>query len=215
APDQPVDTELGPGVAVRVTAVPAGYFPANGPGAGAAVMDPSPIGVSTSAYCAVKVAVTFLGALIGTVQVATVPEHAPDQPVNTELGPGVAVRVTAVPAGYFPASGPGAGTAAMEPSPTIVSASAYCAVKVAVTLLAASIVTLQVATVPEHAPDQLVNAELDPGVAVRVTSVPAGYFPASGPGSGTAAMEPSPIGVSTSAYCAVKVAVTLVAASIV
>src|SRR5439155_5320107 len=185
APDQLLNAELPPGVAVRVTSVPAGYFPASGPGAGTAAMEPSPIGVSTSAYCAVKVAVTLLAASIVTLQVATVPEHAPDQLANTELDPGVAVRVTSVPVGYFPASGPGAGAAAMVPSPSVVSASAYCAVKVAVTLLAASIVTLQVATVPEHAPDQLVNAELHPGVAVRVTSVPAGYFPASGPGSGT------------------------------
>src|SRR5881409_3351985 len=164
-------------------------------------MEPSPIGVSTSAYCAVKVAVTLVAASIVTLQVATVmPEHAPDQLLNAELPPGVAVRVTSVPAGYFPASGPGAGTAAMEPSPIGVSTSAYCAVKVAVTLLAASIVTLQVATVPEHAPDQLVNTELDPGVAVRVTSVPVGYFPASGPGAGAAAMVPSPSVVSASAY---------------
>src|SRR5207249_4686769 len=173
--------------------------PASGPGAGAAAMVPSPSVVSASAYCAVKVAVTLLAASIVTLQVATVPEHAPDQLVNAELDPGVAVRVTSVPAGYFPASGPGSGTAAMEPSPIGVSTSAYCAVKVAVTLVAASIVTLQVATVmPEHAQELLLNADLPPGVAGRASSVPAGYFAAGGAGAGTAAPAPSPIAVTTS-----------------
>ncbi len=47
------------------------------------------------------------------------------------------------------------------------------AAKVAVALLAASIVTWHVVAVPEHAPDQPVNVELVSAAALRVTTVPA------------------------------------------
>jgi hypothetical protein len=39
------------------------------------------------------------------VHVREVPEHAPDQPENTEPQPGVAVRVAAVPAGKLDPDG--------------------------------------------------------------------------------------------------------------
>jgi hypothetical protein len=42
-------------------------------------------------------AVTDRAVVIDTVQVEAVPEHEPLHPVNTELSPGVAVRVTDAP----------------------------------------------------------------------------------------------------------------------
>src|SRR5262245_58495676 len=194
--------------------VPAPYVPPTGCGLAVIVPEPTVVKVNTSCFN-VKVAVTLLAASIVTLQLVALPEHVPAQLLNTEFGPGVAVRVTSEPAGYFPANGPGVGMAAMDPFPMAVSTSAYWAVNVAVTLLAASIVTLQLVVLPEHAPAQPVNTELGPGAAVRVTSVPAGYFPGSGPGVGTAAMDPSPSAVSANAYCAVKVALTFLAAFIV
>jgi hypothetical protein len=89
---------------------------------------------------------------------------------------GTGVRVTTVPALYLPATGAvwamiaalpaagkGAGRGVIVPIPTVVNVSVNCAgggggvVKVAVTLLVASIVTLQVALLPEQAPDQPPN----------------------------------------------------------
>jgi hypothetical protein len=59
------------------------------------------------------------------------------------------------------------------PDPTVVRVSANCVtVKVAVTLLAASIVTLH-APLPVQAPDQPLNWKFAAGVAVNVTTVPA------------------------------------------
>jgi hypothetical protein len=50
--------------------------------------------------CAVNVAVTLRAAVMLTVQVALVPEHAPLQPVKVAPGAGAAVRVTEVPDEY-------------------------------------------------------------------------------------------------------------------
>jgi hypothetical protein len=59
-----------------------------------------------------------------------------------------------------------------EPVPFIDKLSEYClSVKVAVTLLAASIVTLH-APAPVQAPDHPVNRELAAGVAVSETTTP-------------------------------------------
>src|SRR6266436_4145929 len=117
----------------------------------------------------------------------------------------MAVTVTTVPTAYVPPAG--VGWAAIDPPPTVVRNSVYCAVKVAVTLLAASIVTTQVTLLPEQSPAQPVNRKPGSGVAVRVTLVPAAYFPAVGCRSGV--IEPPPSVVSNSVYCAVKLAVTL------
>ena len=64
------------------------------------------------------------------------------------------------------------------------------AAKVAVTLLAASIVTLQ-APVPEQAPDQPPNCEPEAGVAVRDTTVRAAYVPLTGAGLAVIVPEPT------------------------
>jgi hypothetical protein len=45
-----------------------------------------------------NVAVVLRLEFMVTVHVVDVPEHAPDQPANVEVEPGVAVRVTDVPA---------------------------------------------------------------------------------------------------------------------
>jgi len=47
--------------------------------------------------CNVKVAVTFLAAVIDTVHVVPVPEHAPDQPEKEAPVPGCSVNTTVVP----------------------------------------------------------------------------------------------------------------------
>src|SRR5215471_20995974 len=107
----------------------------------------------------VKVAVTFLDAFISTLQ-APFPVQAPDHARNLAPTPGFGVRPTRMPVLYRP---PGAvGWAPIVPSPTVDNVRVYSAggggatVKVAVTLLAAFIVTLQ-APVPVQAPDQPLN----------------------------------------------------------
>src|SRR5207302_64677 len=187
--DQPVNCEPAAGVAVRVTLVPSAYFPAVA--VGAAVIEPTPVPVVVNVSvncCAVKVAVDPEMPAVVAVGGVTRAAESPDQPVNGEPGAGVAVRVTLVPSAYLPAVG--VGTGVIEPAPIVVSHSVYCAVKVAVTVLAASIVTLQGLPLPEQAPDQLVNSDPGPGVAVRVTTVPAVYVPPTG--NGWALIDPSP-----------------------
>src|SRR5207249_9965295 len=131
--------------ALRVAVAPSADCSAYAVGRG--VIEPAPIVVSQRVYCAVKVAVTLLIPAIFTVQGLTLPEQSPDQPVNSDPGPGVAVRVTLVPSAYLPAVG--VGTGVIEPAPIVVSHSVYCAVKVAVTVLAASIVTSQGLPLPD------------------------------------------------------------------
>ena len=122
----------------------------------------------------IKIAVTLLATFIVTTQ-GPVPVQAPDQPANFEaaadtavrakvvvadvvtVDDGVAVSVTTVPKPYIPPV-VGPGLAVIKPSPTVVRVSTNCSwVKVAVALLAASIVTLHVGAVPEQAPDQPAN----------------------------------------------------------
>ena len=62
--------------------------------------------------------------------------------------------------------------------------------KVAVALLAAFIVTLQLALLPEQAPDHALNLKPAPGLAVRPTTVPALYLPPTE--LGRAPIEPVP-----------------------
>ena len=126
-----------------------------------------------------KLAPTLLVAFIVTVQLASVPLHAPDQPVKAAPDVGVAVSVTLAfrdalrvqVVAPFPQS--------MLPPVTFpgpVTATVSDAVageppeKVAPTDFALVIETLHVEVVPVHAPVQPVNVAPDAGVAVSVTS---------------------------------------------
>jgi hypothetical protein len=184
APLQPVKVAPAAGVAVSVTAAPAAndaeqvvpqLMPA---GALVTVPDPAPARLTLRAKdCRAKVAVAELAAFIVTVH-APVPVHAPLQPVKVAPAAGVAVRVTAVPPlkdaeqvvpQLIPA---GALVTVPEPAPARLTVSANdCRAKVAVTELAAFIVTVH-APVPVHAPLQPVNVAPAAGVAVSVTAVP-------------------------------------------
>src|SRR5262245_50368600 len=148
-------------------------------GAVVTVPEPAPARFTVSAKdCTPKVAVTDAAALMVTVQVP-VPVQAPLQPVKVAPAAGVAVSVTAVPLlkaaehvapPLMPAGGLVLGP---DPAPARLTVRAKdCAPKVAVTELAALIVTVQV-PVPEHPPpDQPVNVPPAAGAAVRVTTVP-------------------------------------------
>ena len=94
-----------------------------------------------------------------------------------------------------------------------------CCVKVAVTLLAASIVTLH-APAPLHAPLQLVNVEKAAGVGVSVTTTPLLYVAQPAPQlipAGALPIVPLPVPAVDVVRLNVgtKFAVTLLAASIV
>jgi len=125
------------------------------------------------------VAVTDAAPLIVTVQVPVPVQPPPLQPVKVEPAAGVAVSVTAVPLAnedehVAPQEMP-AGTLVTVPLPApaldTVSAKDDC-MKVAVTEVAALIVTVQV-PVPVHpAPLQPVNVEPAAAAAVNVTTVP-------------------------------------------
>ena len=123
-------------------------------------------------------AVTELAAFNVTMH-APAPVHAPLQPVKVAPAAGVAVSVTAVPAAndaeqVVPQLMP-AGALVTVPGPAparlTVSAKDWRA-KLAVTDVAAFIVTVQV-PVPEHPPPvQPVNVAPADGVAVSVTALP-------------------------------------------
>ena len=102
----------------------------------------------------------------------------PLQPVKAELVAGVAVRVTLVPNSKLalqaaPQSTPaGVEVTVPAPVPLFATVSAkFCGVKLAVTVLTASIVTVQ-AAVPAQAPLQPVKVDPVPAAAVMVTLVP-------------------------------------------
>src|SRR5262249_35879281 len=107
----------------------------------------------------VKVAVTFLDAFISTLQ-APFPVQAPDHAWNLAPTPGFGVRPTMVPVFYCPPRSVGGSPMAPPPPGDNVSVTGAggggASVKVAVTLLAAFIVTPQ-APVPVQAPDQPLN----------------------------------------------------------
>src|SRR5262245_57374170 len=185
-PLQPVKVERAAGVAVSVTAVPlaneAEHVAPHVTPAGALVMVPLPapllLTVSAKLWTA-KVAVTDCAALIVTAQEPVPVQPPPLQPVKVEPAAGVAVRVTTVPVvkevehvapHVMPA---GALVTVPLPAPAFVTVSAKddC-MKVAVTEVAALIVTVQV-PVPEHPPPlQPVNVEPAAAAAVSVTDVP-------------------------------------------
>lgn len=124
-----------------------------------------------------KVAVTTLAALTLTVH-APVPEQAPDQPANVELAAGAAERLTLLPGAKValqvePQLIP-AGLLVIRPDPGPVTETDKepGAAKAAPTVVSAFSTTVHL-PVPEHAPDQPENAELEAGAAVSVTEVPA------------------------------------------
>jgi len=128
--------------------------------------------------CTVKDAVTDLAAVMDTVQVP-VPEHAPLQPVKVEPPAGLAVKVTDVPELYEAEQvAPQLIPAGLEvtvplPVPDLPTDRVNaCTAKLAVTEVAAFMVTEQV-PVPEQ-PPPLQPVKLDPpaGDAVSVTTVP-------------------------------------------
>src|SRR5258706_3908322 len=192
APVQPVKVEPAVGVGVSVTIVPwlklalqvaPQLMPA---GVLATVPVPVPLRVTLSANGGggagplLKFAVAVTAELIVRLQLP-VPEQAPLQPVKVEPAFGVAMRVMTVFARRsekqaLPQSNP-AGFEVTRPAPVpalvIVSDGVppVDAAKVAVTLLAALRVTLQL-PVPEHAPLQPGKVEPPLGVAVSDTTVP-------------------------------------------
>jgi len=126
-----------------------------------------------------KVAVTEVAAFIVTLQVPVPVQPPPLQPVNVEPAAGAAVRVTTVPVvkeveQVAPQEMP-AGTLVTAPLPppdlVTVRAKDDC-MKVAVTEVAAFIVTLQVPVPVQPPPLQPVKVEPAPGAAVSVTTVP-------------------------------------------
>ena len=139
------------------------------------------------AVAGAKFAVTLRAAVMARVQVVAVPVQAPLQPVKAEPAAGVAVSVTFVPllklAEQLAAETPAAvGVAQLMPAglddtvpaPVVVPRLEVtvrvwgASVKVAVTLRAALIATVQL-PVPVHAPPQPEKVEPAPGVAVSVT----------------------------------------------
>src|SRR5215831_3319694 len=186
-PLQPENVEPAAGVAVRVTAVPVvkdveHVVPQEIP-VGALVTVPVPVPalvtVSAKDDCT-KLAVTEVAAFTVTVQELVPVQPPPLQPENVEPAAGVAVNVTAVPLAngaeqVVPQETPvGALVTVPDPVPALLTVSVnVCSAKVAVTVCAALIVTVQVLPVPVQTPPlQPVNVEPAAGVAVRVTAVP-------------------------------------------
>src|SRR6266403_296346 len=185
-PLQPVKVDPAAGVAVSVTTVPVvkvvEQVGSQAIPAGALVTAPLPVPalVTESAKddC-MKVAVTDVAALTVTVQVPAPAQPLPLQPVKVDPAAGVAVSVTTVPvvkvveqvgSQAIPA---GALVTAPLPVPALVTESAKddC-MKVAVTEVAALIVTVQVPVPVQPPPLQPVKVEPAAGVAVSVTTVP-------------------------------------------
>jgi hypothetical protein len=125
----------------------------------------------------VKVAVTLVFEARVTLHVPLPEQPPPDQPVNVDSPSGSALSVTMAPSSnsslhFTPQSMPlGELVTVPPPDPSLETVSVRFATKVAPTLCAWLIVTLQ-EPVPEHTPDHPVNTEVESGVAVSVTTVP-------------------------------------------
>src|ERR671932_2731451 len=128
--------------------------------AGALVTVPAPVTLTRSPRVGVKVALTLCASVIDTVQVG--PElawHAPPQAEKTLVCDGVAVSTTLLPLGNVAAQADGqstpAGTLATLPPPATLTWRAKTGTKVALTLCAAVMDTVQVGPVLGwHAPPQ-------------------------------------------------------------
>jgi len=188
-PFQPVKVEPAAGVAVRVIAVPLAnavvqVAPHEMPaGELLTVPEPAPDLVTESVKVGrANVAVTVVEALRVTVQVPVPEQPPPLQPVNVEPAVGVAVSVMAVPLAYaaiqvgLQEMPTGLLVTVPSPEPALFTVSVNaCTAKLAVTVVAALSVTVQV-PVPEQ-PPPLQPEKLEPaaGVAVRVIAVPLVY----------------------------------------
>ncbi len=183
APDQPLKVDPAAGAAVSVMVVfwlklAVQVTPQLIP-VGVLVIVPIPVPVLLMVkpnWMALKLAVTVCAALIVTVQVAVVPVQAPDQPLKVDPAVAAAVNVTLlfwlklaaqvapqlIPAGVL--------VTVPVPVPVLVMDNwTGIAVKLALTVFAALMVTVQVAVVPVHAPDQPLNVDPAVAAAVRVT----------------------------------------------
>ena len=123
----------------------------------------------------VKMAETERAPLMVTLQ-APEPLQFPPQALKTKPAAGVAVRLTAVPAGYVAQPVPQlvpVGELAIVPLPVVTVVRSNVATNVAETALAVLIVTLQ-APEPEQAPPHALNANPAEGACVSVTTVPVG-----------------------------------------
>jgi hypothetical protein len=176
--------------------------------------------------CSAKVAVTVVAALSVTVQVPAPEQPPPLQPVKVDPAAAVAVRVTAVPLvnaaeQVAPQEIPaGELLTVPEPAPDLVTESVRVGrAKVAVTVVEALSVTVQVPVPEQPPPLQPENVEPAAGVAVSVMAVPLAYAAAqvglqempAGLLVTVPSPEPALFTVSVSAWTA-KVAVTVVAA---
>src|SRR5262245_240721 len=126
-----------------------------------------------------NVAVTDVAALTVTVHIPVPAQPPPFQPVKSEPAAGVAVNVTVVPfvnpkAHVAPHVIPAGALATVpDPEPLLLTVSVNdWSAKVAVTLRAALIVTVQVVAVLVQPPLQPENVEPAACAAVRVTAVP-------------------------------------------
>lgn len=134
--------------------------------------------VTVSVETAVKVAVTLFALVIERMQLP-VPVHAPDQPAKADPAAAAAVSVTDVPLvkdaeHVLPQEMPaGLEVTVPEPVPDFETASAVALeVKVAVTLLAAVIETVQVPVPEQPSPDHPLNTDPTEAAALSVTEVP-------------------------------------------
>lgn len=183
APVQPSKTDPAVGAAVSVMAVFGAKLAVHAvpqsmpPGALVMVPVPVPALLTVSATgIKVKLAPTVCACAIVTWQVGAVPEQAPVQPSKVELAAAATDKVTLLPwlklaVQVVPQSIPmGALLIVPVPVPVLVTVkSTWTALKLAVAVLAAFMVKVQVLAVPVQAPDQPVK--FDPAVAdaVRVT----------------------------------------------
>jgi hypothetical protein len=145
--------------------------------------------------------------LIVTVHVVAEPEQAPLQPENALPAAGAAVSVTRVPLANVwlhpvePAQLIPAGLEVTVPlPPTVTCSESFCtaAAKLAPTLWAEFIVTVQVEALPEHEPVHPTKVLPDAGAADKVTAVPLAYDwlhvlePAQSMPAGFEVTEPAP-----------------------
>jgi len=113
-----------------------------------------------------------------TEHVSAEPAQAPPHPWKIEPSSAAAVRVTPVPLAKLASQDPpqaipaGLLETVPVPVPTFVTVSVWSRLKVAVTLLAPSMVTEQVSAEPAHAPLHSWKTEPSSGAAVSVTGVP-------------------------------------------